>query len=170
MWDYKLSDRWYSKDAQSNLANACCLESSVLASLPFGRALERGKMQVKEYFPFPSSCFYPSLPLWPLSFSIPSLSFYDSHPSSHRVPPSPQQFIIITSPQCDGAHLRLIMCHTTQTCAHSQTRNEIHLSLITCLTVLLTWEIIHGTVCWDRGQELHVGQTHTSGHIVQYWK
>lgn len=78
-----------------------------------------------------------------------------------HVPPSPPQFIIITSPRCDGAHLRLIM-HTLVLAD----RNEINLSLITCQTMLWTWGIIHGTLCQGQGTKaLSYTNTHTKATI-----
>lgn len=70
MWDYKPSDRWYSEDAQSNLANARRLDSSVLASHPFRGLAQRGSdaSEGGESFLFPPLCLYPSLSLQPLPF------------------------------------------------------------------------------------------------------
>lgn len=83
---------------------------------------------------------------------------------SAHVPPSPPQFIIITSPRCDGAHLRLIMHTLVLT-----DRNEIHLSLITCLTMLWTWGIIHGTLCQGQGTKA-LSHTHQLTARVQQKK
>lgn len=87
-----------------------------------------------------------------------------SRSSSLRVPPSPQQFIIITSPQCDGAHLRLIMWRA---------RPHVHRALTQEWDPLKPYYMSDcasdmGDYPWDcmlgQGQESRVGWAHT--HIL----
>lgn len=149
------------------------LQSSILSLHPFHFRKSRSKgacfPSPRYAFIHPPCCGLSLFPPLPFVLSISSVCF--SRPSYLRVHPSPQQFIIITSPQCDGTHLRLIMCQT-HTHTHAQAlanthRGVIHLSLITCLTVLLTWEIIEGAVCNGRGQTVQVGRTDAHTHTFK---
>jgi len=82
--------------------------------------------------------------------------------SSLRVAPSLQQFIIITSPQSNGAHLRLIMCHTYKYAdAHTHTHEWDPLKPYYMSDCASNMGDYPSSVCSGRGQELQVRHTNT---------
>lgn len=118
-----------------------------------------------------------------LSFSFPSDSVCLPRSSSLRVPPSPQQFIIITSPRCDGAHLRLIMCQHTHALTRTQEWDPLkpyYMSDCACNMGDYPWDCMPGQRAragsWDgTNMDTHTHTyTHThlnlGGQTVRNWK